>query len=273
MLNTQFNKCLVGICLILVTTLTYPVPKKDLWPIWQKNNPQATTTIDYSLYQAFLTKYVVMNNTGPNLVLYSKVSKADLNNLAHFLQGLAQVKISTYNQTEQLAYWINLYNALTIYVVLEHYPVKSILDIKLSGIFSTGPWDKKLIQVEGQSLSLNDIEHRIIRPIWHDERTHYALNCASYSCPNLQMYTGATLDSMLNQAAIDYVNSPRGVVIQQNKLKVSSIYDWYQSDFGTNQSQVIGSIAKYAKPELKAQLLKFSKINDYIYNWNLNGAN
>ena len=104
------------------------------------------------------------------------------------------------SRDEQLAYWINLYNALTVKVILDHYPVKSILDIDISpGWFSIGPWGKKLVAVEGVEISLDDIEHRILRPIWRDPRIHYALNCAAVGCPNLlrEAFTGATAEVLL----------------------------------------------------------------------------
>ena len=110
---------------------------------------------------------------------------------------MSDLTITDYNKKEQLAYWINLYNSLTIKVVLEHYPVKSIKEIKLSGIFKPGPWKKELVIIEGKKLSLDNIEHDILRPIWKDNRVHYAVNCASIGCPNLQnsAFTAKNSDS------------------------------------------------------------------------------
>ena len=122
---------------------------------------------------------------------------------------MAAVRVSGLGRDEQCAYWINLYNALTLEVVLDHYPVDSIRDIDISpGLFSQGPWGKKLITVEGEQVSLNDIEHRILRPIWRDPRIHYAINCASLGCPNLQPrpFTGRTLDHALDLAAMRFVD-------------------------------------------------------------------
>lgn len=269
----NYKKC--GFILILSLWLinVFAAPKKDLWSVWQTNNPNSKLTIDNHLYQDFLKKYVITDNNGVNLVKYSSVTAKDKASLENYLQYLATVKIDNYNRNEQLAYWANLYNALTIDTVLKHLPVTSILKIKLGGMFSVGPWDAKLITVESRELSLNDIEHRIIRPIWNDSRTHYILNCASFSCPNIQKtpFNGQTIDSLLDTAAVNYVNSPRGVLIENGKLTVSQIYEWYGSDFGSNDQQIIRQISKYAKPQLKAQLTKFTEINKYDYNWLLNG--
>lgn len=269
----KLSKLLIKIIwLCLISTSVLAAPKKDLWPIWQANNPQSTNTIDNSKYQQFLTKYVVTNSNGINLVKYSQVTQADLQSLQNYIKYMSTIKILSYNRNEQLAYWVNLYNALTLDVVLEHMPVDSILKIKLGGIFSSGPWDAKLITIEGHMVSLNDIEHRIIRPIWHDERTHYILNCASLSCPNLQNipFTGKTINQRLDAAASSYVNSSRGVQIINGKLVVSQIYDWYADDFGSNGQDVIASIRKFVATKLKLQLQKFNKIDSYTYNWSLN---
>lgn len=266
-------KLLVMMWSVFLSTLVLATPQKDLWPIWQVNNSKSVATVDNGNYQKFLTKYITTDSSGVNLVAYSKVNTSDRQMLEGYLSYLSSIKISEYNRNEQLAYWANLYNALTIDTVLKHMPVESILKIKLGGVFSSGPWDAKLIKVENQELSLNDIEHRIIRPIWNDSRTHYILNCASFSCPNLQKipFSGATIDSSLNSAAIAYVNSPRGVSINNGILTVSQIYEWYGDDFGINQQQIISQISKYANPTLKLQLTKFTHINKYVYNWSLNG--
>lgn len=272
----QQASLLVG--LILLTSISFAAPSKQLWPRWQAYTADSSKTINHQPFQKFLTHNVYKSAPGINLVHYSQVTPQDKTRLKAYLNQLSHVPISQYNRNEQLAYWINLYNALTIETVLQHYPVKSIRDIKLGGwlasLFSSGPWDAKLIKIDGVPVSLNDIEHRIIRPIWNDPRTHYALNCASYSCPNLQKqpYTGKTVNRMLTQAAKEYINSPRGVLIKGNKLIVSSIFDWYQEDFGKDQQTVIDHLKRYAKSQLRQQLNQFHSISAYRYDWRLNGS-
>ncbi|PIQ43194.1 MAG: Ser/Thr protein kinase [Gammaproteobacteria bacterium CG11_big_fil_rev_8_21_14_0_20_46_22] len=258
---------------MLLANLGFAAPSKQLWPRWQANTPHSTKIINHASFQHFLNHYVYTTKTGVNFVRYAKVTAQDKTQLKTYLKQLSQIPIAQYNRSVQLAYWINLYNALTIETVLQHYPVKSIRDIKLGSWFSSAPWDAKLITVEGVPVSLNDIEHRIIRPIWNDPRTHYALNCASYSCPNLQkqVYTGKTVNTMLTQDAKEYINSPRAVSIKNNKLIVSSIYDWYQIDFGGNEQAVIQHLKKYARPALRQQLNHFRSISAYHYDWRLNG--
>ena len=188
------------------------------------------------------------------------------------MQGVA---IRKFSRPEQRAYWTNLYNALTVKVVLDHYPVASIMKIDISpGLFAKGPWKKKLLAIEGEKVSLDDIEHRILRPIWKDPRTHYAVNCASLGCPNLPMqaFTSANTEELLDAGARAYVNHARGARIDKGRLTVSSIYDWFESDFGGSEAGVIEHLRKYAEPALAKQLAGVKRIADDDYDWSLNDA-
>ena len=126
--------------------------------------------------------------------------------------------------------------------------------------------------IEGETLSLDDIEHRILRPIWQDPRIHYAVNCASIGCPNLsnEAFTAQNTDVLLTQGAIAYINHPRGVSINNDELTLSSIYKWFKEDFGTDDRAIIQHLQTYAKPALKAQLGELSDIEGYEYDWSLN---
>lgn len=271
------KQCLLAIVFMMLASLSLAGPTKNLWPRWQTHNPESKQTINHKAFQTFLDQYVVKTESGINAVKYSQVNDQDKSKLSHYIKYLSNIDIDDYNRDVQMAYWINLYNALTIQLVLNHYPVKSIRDINLNdgwltSLFGGGPWDAKLIRVENKRLSLNDIEHRILRPIWKDARIHYAVNCASYSCPNLskQVYKASRLDNMLNRAAKNYVNSPRGVSVHNGNLRVSSIYKWYRPDFGNSVQGVIKHLKQYAEPQLKQKLQHVNSITSYHYNWQLN---
>ncbi len=171
-----------------------------------------------------------------------------------------------------MAFWINLYNAATVDIVLDAWPITDIRKID-SPILRRGPWDRKAFMVKGQRLSLNDIEHRILRPIWRDVRIHYAVNCASLGCPNLAStpYRPETLQGMLDAAARAYVNHPRGFSRSGGKLVASSIYNWYQSDWG-NEAAVLAHARKYASPKTAMMLGQATRIDDYRYDWSVNSA-
>jgi hypothetical protein len=250
------------------------VPKADLWPRWQQHNPADTRTIDHGAWQAFVGRYVdTKHASGINRLNYRAVTDEDRRSLRDYLHRLEATAISTYNRREQLAYWVNAYNALTVNVVLDHYPVKSIRDIKLpAGLFSVGPWGAKLLTVEGEKLSLNDVEHRILRPIWRDPRIHYGINCASLGCPNLAgtAYTGENAQRLLTENAVAFINHPRAASFEGGRLVVSSIYDWFEADFGGNRSGVLAHLVQYARPALGNQLKTHDGPIDDRYEWALN---
>ena len=163
------------------------------------------------------------------------------------------------SKEEKLVYYINLYNAATVKLVLDHYPVQSIKDIK-------SPWDKKWISVANEKISLGAIEHKILRKL-DEPRIHFAINCASYSCPKLskQAYTLNTLEEQLDTAARDFINDSKRNRIQAGKAEVSEIFKWFKSDF-TKRLSLKSYINQYAKepigPDTKLQYIK--------YDWSLN---
>src|SRR5919197_889300 len=247
-------------------------PKAELWPRWQQHNAQNPAQIDFTFWDSFLVKYVdAQHPSGIHRLPYASVSAEDRQALQHYLAVLQTVSISTYNRQEQQVYWINLYNALTVSVILAHYPVASMRDIHLSGLFSTGPWHAKLLTIEGEKVSLDVIEHRILRPIWKDNRLHYALNCASLGCPNLALvaYTSANLEQLLEQGARAYINHPRGVFCQDGTCAFSSIYVWFQEDFSGNVAGVIQHLLRYANAPLAAQLQAYRGKMKHDYDWRL----
>ncbi len=250
-------------------------PEADLWPRWEAHDPGSTARIDHAKWRRFLLAYLEADHNGINRVRYGAVSKTDRRNLDSYVISLTALPIAAYDRDQQFAYWINLYNAVTMQVVLDHYPVKSIMDISISpGLFSFGPWGKKLVTIDGEELSLDDIEHRILRPVWRDPRIHYAVNCAAVGCPNLRRsaFTGVNVEALLTIAAKDYVNHPRGAVLRDDELHVSSLYSWYAEDFGGSDAAIIGHLRGYAKPQLTLALAGIDEISGTDYDWSLNDS-
>lgn len=247
-------------------------PTKELIPYWTKNNPDSKQKIDHGLWDSFLQQNVEKKEvSGISLVRYAEVTTPDRDKVDTYLDDMQQLAITQYSKPEQLAYWINVYNALTVQLILDHYPISSITKIQF-GFFSFGPWDEKLLMVEDHHLSLNDIEHRIIRPIWNDPRHHYALNCASIGCPNLmtRAFTAQQMEEMLDEAATDFINHYRAVGFERTRLVLSKIFDWYSADFGGSEAAVLQHISKYARPALKEAILKYEGDIEYDYDWSLN---
>lgn len=268
---------------VLATARARPAsaaPEAELWPRWQAHDPQATDRIDHAAWADVLKRHVMARPGAVNLVDYAGVTPADRDRLRRYVDAMAAVRIDAYARPEQFAYWVNLYNALTVDIVLDHWPVDSIRDIDISpGWFADGPWGKEVIEVMGKPLTLDDIEHRILRPIWRDPRVHYAVNCASIGCPDLrpEPFRGERLDPQLDAAARAYVNHPRGAQVREGRLVVSSIYEWFKADFGGDDASVIAHLKRYAAPELRAKLATVDRIADDRYDWSINaparGAN
>ncbi len=198
-------------------------------------------------------------------------ARADHLAVEGLVTALEAIDPRTLGQAAAFAYWVNLYNAVTVRTVLRAWPVGSIRDIG-GGLFSPGPWKDELVLVAGQGLSLDTIEHGILRPIWRDARVHYAVNCAALGCPNLapRAYRSDRLTEMLDAGARAYVNHPRGVSLAGGGLTVSSIYDWYAADFGASDAAVIDHFRRYAEPPLKAALAERGRIGGYAYDWRIN---
>ena len=262
--------------LALIALLVSPAaaaPEAKLWERWTAHDPASTLEVDHSAWDRFLKAYVVPGEDGVNRVDYAGVTAADRDALEFYFSMLSGTMVDKLNRTEQRAFWINLYNLLTVRVILEHYPVKSIRDIDISpGFFADGPWGKPLATVEGEEISLDDIEHRILRPIWQDPRIHYAVNCASVGCPNLmgEAFTAANSVALLERAAIAYVNHPRGARVDGGELVISSIYEWFKADFGGTDAGVIDHLTGFAEPALRAQLEAVTEIDDDEYDWSIN---
>jgi hypothetical protein len=257
----------------LLSGATGAAPEAELWERWAAHDPASAVEIDHAPWSRFLASYLRPGPDGVARVDYASVTVADRDRLADYIDTLAQTRITAFARTEQLAYWINLYNALTVRLVLENYPVASIRDIPgESGFFATGPWSRELVAVEGEALGLDDIEHRILRPIWRDPRIHYAVNCASIGCPDLQpvAFTAANADALLSRGAVAYVNHPRGAAIEDGRLVVSSLYDWYKEDFGGSDEGVIEHLRRYANPALGEALEGVTRIAHDRYDWSLN---
>ncbi len=251
-------------------------PSAKVWPKWNVFNPSSTRAINHEKWQRFLNRYVVTSKKGVNLISYSTVSAQDKLLLNSYIEDLTQLVISDYSSNEQLAFWVNLYNALVVQVVLQHMPIASIEDVG-SSFFGGGPWEEKLVTIDGTELSLQDLSNRILRPIWNDSRIHYALCSARRQDPNLQkeVFLGEKIDQQMDQAAREYVNNFRGVQVQkegqESFIWVSALYETYMEDFGDSEEGILSHIRVYAAPSLAEELEGVKAIEGYLSDRQLNG--
>ena len=232
-------------------------------------------------YDTLLRRHVAAGADGITRVAYGRWRASDVDRAAldGAIAAMSARRPSAMSRAEAYAFWANLYNAVTLKVVLDRYPVASIRDIKGSSWLDpkayTGPWRDKRVTVEGRGLSLDDIEHAIMRPGFKDPRVHYAVNCASYGCPNLmaRAWRAETLEADLEDAARAFINHPRGVtVLPSGALRVSSIYRWFIEDFGGSDDGLRAHFRVYASSSLARALESAPTIADHDYDWSLNRA-
>jgi len=249
-------------------------PKAKALPGWDAFTQGSPRRVDHSPWSALLAKHVRLDSAGIARVNYGGFSGADKVDLTRYIDSLGKTDLQALDKPEQFALWINLYNAAVVNTVLAAYPVASVQDIDTSpGLFSSGPWKAKAVTVSGKALSLDDIEHGIIRPHWQDARVHYVLNCGAVGCPNLRAkaYDAPRINVQLEAQARIYVNHPRGVTFDPSGgLVVSKIYAWFCDDFGGTDGAVIRHLQRYAAPELANRLMPITGIADARYDWALN---
>lgn len=267
----RFAVC--GVFLLFFLALWSPDARgDDLYETFNAHQKHGEASVDHARWEKLLQTYLHAAEDGLNRFDYEGLKKGGLSGLESYLQALQEVDPARLTIAEQFAFWTNLYNAKTVEIVTKHFPVSSIREIRLSLNPLAGPWKAKVLRVAGSELSLDDIEHGILRAVWNDPRIHYVVNCASVGCPNLarQAYSGDRLERMLDRAARAYINSPRGVRVGGGRVTVSSLFDWYAGDFGGSVPEILDHLRKYAAPALAQRLRDTVGIDGYEYDWMLN---
>ncbi len=231
---------------------------------------------NHLLFSNILNKYV---NNG-------KVNYKGLlseNSLDHYLSQLSSTNPDTIKSSnDKLAFWINTYNAYTLKIILDNYPLESINDLHSGGlilgsVFSTTIWDKEFIIINSNSTTLNSIEHEIIRKDFKEPRAHFALVCASISCPPLrnEAYEGYKLDSQLTDQGIIFINdtAKNKLDFTNKEASISKIFDWFEEDFGEDDEEILLFLAQFIDESIANDIK--NNVTDWDieyleYNWNLN---
>ena len=232
-----------------------------MWPC--RASTQAPSIIHTGRYGALLAAIV----RDPRVDYGALIArKKDLEIVSGEFGAPSEAMERAWTRQDRIAFWINAYNVFTLKAIADRYPIRSIRRIP-------GVWTELRFRVASRELTLDDIEHRILRPEFKDARVHFAINCASVSCPPLreEPYAGARLDAQLDEAARRYLASPFGLGVSGRTLRVSSIFKWYGEDFGP--AGVLATIATYGPPA--AQHLARSpgvRVRFLPYDWALNDA-
>ena len=223
--------------------------------------------VTHELWDALLKKHV----RADGFVDYKSFVRdsAALNRYLRVLET-AHPNDKNWTRNEQMAYWINAYNAYTVQLIVRNYPVASIKDIKKGVAFVNSVWDIKFIKIQGYTYDLNNIEHNILRPVFKDARIHAAVNCASFSCPKLlpEAYTADKLESQLDKSMRSFINDPLRNKVAADKAQVSEIFKWFKGDFERDA----GSLREYLNKYATVKLTKDTDISHLDYDWKLNDA-
>ncbi len=229
-------------------------------------NNYSQDSASVKIYDNLLHKYIVNG-----LVDYENLSKD--NNLGKYIDALSKFDPGTLtNKNERLAFWINAYNAYTLKAIADKYPISSINDLHSGGriiahILKTTVWDKDFVVINNKKMTLNDIEHRIIRPKFKDPRVHFALVCGAMSCPPLrnEAYTGSKLDEQLNDQGKKFFANPslNSFDGKNYVAHLSKILDWYGSDFGNSDSQILLRIKSFLPKQIA------ESVNDNVDKWEI----
>ena len=195
-----------------------------------------------------------------------KSFKSDEVQLANYISYLEKtMPAKNWSADKTKAFWINAYNAYTLQIILENYPLKSIMKIKRKG---KDAWNIPFAKVGGKNYTLNHIEHEILREDFDDPRIHVGVNCASMSCPQLGnfAFTEANIESELERLMTLFINDSSRNIITEKKIEISKIFDWFKGDFIKN-----GSLIDYFNNYSTTKINKKAKIRFLEYDWNLNG--
>lgn len=222
---------------------------------------ESTGILDLQTWNELLSRHVSQEGS----VNYSGFIEDSLK-FSSYLNELSKGPGMNWSNDEKLAYWINAYNAFTIKLIIDHYPINSIKDISDGLPMINSPWDIKFFTIGGVDFDLNTIEHAILRKTFTEPRIHFAINCASYSCPKLrnEAYQADKIEMQLEEQTTQFLNNPNKNLISNSETKLSKIFNWFESDF-TQNSDAKTFVKKYNSELNEANEIKFLK-----YNWTLN---
>jgi len=228
-----------------------------------KLRTEKTPIVKHELWNELLAKFV----TPEGVVNYKGFIKEKAKLQKYLDLVSANFPGKNWTKEEEMAYWINGYNAFTVKLIVDHYPVESIKDIAGKIPMINSPWDIKFFKIGGVDFDLNTIEHSILRKKFEEPRVHFSINCASISCPKLrnEAFTAEKLASQLEIQATYFINNPKKNKITPKEIAVSPIFNWFEADFIKK-----GDLLSFLQPYTKIELTPTMPLVYLDYDWNLN---
>lgn len=253
-------KSLISVFFVLaLTTLVFSCSSRDPLSISCDSTP-----IKHDIFNELLSNHV--RESGEVNYKGFIADSAQFNEYFELLENNHPTR--KWSDNERLAYWINTYNAYTIKLIIQNYPVKSIKDLGGSIYKVNTAWDIKLINICNELYDLNNIEHQKIRDQFNEPRIHFAVNCASVSCPKLfnEAFYPERLEEQLDQVTKEFIKSKKKNFITTEKASLSKIFNWYSGDFKVDKKSVIDFINLYSEVKITSD----TEVNYMDYDWNLN---
>jgi hypothetical protein len=256
------------------STIVNAEPEAKLIEFWDDREPTSIMQIDHSAWQDILTAYVDdQHPSGVNRFDYASVTPADALKLKNYLSYLQQFEPRQFNSEEAKAFWINLYNAILVDKVFDVYQKGSNRAINrlLRGSLRTTGWSRDWVKVVMQKMSLNDIEHGVLRPIWNDPRVHFAISKGALSSAHIQKtaFNGDNNEVLLEKAKVEFMQHPRAVRLEGSRVILNSVFDWYGIDFGQSKRAVLAYVRGNTS-ELRSQAMTGLSSTSFEYDWTLN---
>lgn len=245
--------------------------KADYWKKWDQSNERNLSQIDHRAWDNLLQRYVVTTpGSGVRQFRYGALNSTDRKALDRYIQHLADLDPRDYRKQEQQAYWMNFYNALTVQWISKH--LDTVAEHPNSQAITNKVLSEKIVKVAGEKLCLNDIEHRILRPLWHDHRIHFGLNRGTMDSPNMdgRAYTAKTIKQQLKDSGVGFMNDDRGLKFNNGVLQVSRLFGDYRTDFAKDEKTLLKLFAHYVQDKKALYLLGHQGPIQYLSNSRLN---
>jgi hypothetical protein len=266
---------LIGLCLLAYMKVAHKNTSElglEILSSYKKASGNQVKLEDIDASKSIPPDHLVWTNIlQKNVTLSGKVDyRGMIKNKVHlqdYLDDLSEnPPAKNWSQDEKLAYWINAYNAFTVKLIIDHYPLKSIKEISSGFPMIDSPWDLKFFKIGKVAFDLNTIEHDILRKQFDEPRIHFAINCASISCPKLrhEAYLPKYLEFQLNDQAASFINNKDKNQVTETETRLSQIFNWFQGDFTKNES-LIDYISRY-----NSNIKEDNRILFAAYNWSLN---
>ena len=262
-------KIIIVLTLILsigAGSIVHAAPRSKSIEFWNDHTDGSPLKMDYSKWNSLLEKYLILGETPTtNRFNYSAVSTADRQLLDEFLDSMQEMDPRQLSGLEQKAYWLNLYNSALVKQIIESEPKDSVREL------GNRMWRRNRLYIAMQKISLDDIEHGVLRPLFGDPRVHFSLVAGTIGSAELLpvAFTAENVEELLEENTRNFLNHERGVRIENGEVTLSTIFRWYKEDFEGNLNGIKNFIMPYLGED-KKQILRDAKSVDYDYDWTVN---